>query len=63
MTIPTDVQGRPDPSTRDESLEDIEGHILKLRWLGEEEEAQKLLQSMPPEVRQRISLSEPQDTD
>lgn len=54
---------RPDVSSRQQASEEFVKRIRKLRWIGMEEEAERLqivLQSFPAE---NCILAEPQDTD
>ena len=62
MEIDSDVQGHYGAKDLSD-LEDLRRRILKLRWIGMEEDAQRLLRSLRPVDRQRISLSGPRDTD
>lgn len=55
--------GRPDVSPRQQASEEFVKRIRKLRWIGMEEEAERLqivLQGFPAE---NCILAEPQDTD
>ena len=64
MQVASDMEGRAAARPQERDFNELKKQILKLRWIGREVEAERMLRALGPADRERLPLLfEPLDTD